>query len=249
MGLQTAGPIQIVPLHEPEAARVAAPPKAAKLTYRGGPLLSAVEVFNVFWGAAWTQQAQLKSDLDGFFDYVLTSPLMDQLAEYSVPGTPIGQGRRTGSIIVSPPDPAASVTDVDVQRMLQDQIAANAAFPKAGPNTLYFVYLPSGVSVSLGGSSSCQSFCGYHDAIGGKVFYSVMPAPDCSGCLGGVSAFEALTSTSSHELCEAVTDPVPGQGWYDDSNGEIGDICAWQTRKLGGFNVQLEWSNRAGACQ
>jgi len=44
--------------------------------------------------------------------------------------------------------------------MLQDQISTNPAFPQAGLNSLYFVYLPSGVTVSLGGSSSCQAFCG-----------------------------------------------------------------------------------------
>jgi hypothetical protein len=59
---------------------------------------------------------------------------------------------------------------------------------------------------------------------------------------------DALTSTSSHELCEAATDPVPGQGWSDDVNGEIGDICAWKTKKVGSWTVQMEWSNRQGAC-
>ena len=41
---------------------------------------------------------------------------------------------------------------------------------------------------------------------------------------------------------------MPGEGWYDDQYGEIGDICAWQTRELGNYTVQLEWSNRQGAC-
>jgi hypothetical protein len=49
-------------------------------------------------------------------------------------------------------------------------------------------------------------------------------------------------------LCEAITDPIPGQGWYDDTNGEIGDICAWQTKKIGNYTVQLEWSNSANRC-
>jgi hypothetical protein len=49
-------------------------------------------------------------------------------------------------------------------------------------------------------------------------------------------------------LCEAITDPVPGQGWYDDTHGEIGDICAWQTKSVGPYTVQLEWSNKAGQC-
>ena len=57
-----------------------------------------------------------------------------------------------------------------------------------------------------------------------------------------------LTSTSSHELCEAITDAIPGQGWYDDSKGEIGDICAWKTKTVGKYTVQLEWSNKANTC-
>jgi hypothetical protein len=92
------------------------------------------------------------------------------------------------------------------------------------------------------------NFCGYHSDIDGKIFYAVMPYPDCAGCTGGMVALDALTTASSHELCEAITDPIPGQGWYDDQNGEIGDICAWQTKRLGPYTVQLEWSNTAGRC-
>jgi len=112
---------------------------------------------------------------------------------------------------------------------------------------LYFIYLDPGVVSIMGGSKSCSSYCGYHDAVG-KVYYAVMPYPSCTGCLGGLSAFDALTVTSSHELCEAITDPVPGSGWYDDDNGEIGDICAWHFKKVAGYNVQLEWSNAHNKC-
>jgi hypothetical protein len=65
---------------------------------------------------------------------------------------------------------------------------------------------------------------------------------------GSFAQLDALTSTTSHELCEAITDPIPGEGWYDDANGEIGDICAWKTKKLGNYTVQLEWSNRGDKC-
>src|SRR5260370_9533801 len=75
-----------------------------------------------------------------------------------------------------------------------------------------------------------------------------MRYPGCSGCTGGLAVLDALTSTTSHELCEAITDPIPGQGWYEDNNGEIGDICAWKTRKLGNYTIQLEWSTKAGSC-
>jgi hypothetical protein len=126
--------------------------------------------------------------------------------------------------------------------------AAGGAVPKPSGNTLYFLYLPPGVRVVQGGSASCTAFCGYHNDIGGQLFYAVMPYPGCQGCTGGFSVLDALTSTSSHELCEAITDPVPGRGWYDDHNGEIGDICAWKTKKLGPWTVQLEWSNQHQSC-
>src|SRR6185312_10360249 len=63
------------------------------------------------------------------------------------------------------------------------------------------------------------------------------------GCAGGLALLDALTSTSSHELCEAITDPVPGDGWYDDQNGEIGDICA-RGRPAGSATTRCSSSGR-----
>jgi len=241
-------PIRVVPLH-PGAARLAAPPPAAKLTYRQGPLLTSVQVFTIFWGAAWQQapQSDLLTKLNAFFDFILASELIDQLGEYSVTGQKIGHGVLIGTNTFVAEAPGKSVQDSAIQQMIQTQISAGA-FPAATPNTLYFVFLPPGVQVIQGGSASCKVFCGYHDAINNNIFYAVMPYPGCAGCLGGLVDFDALTSTTSHELCEAITDPIPGQGWYDDNNGEIGDICAWKTRILGGYTIQLEWSNKSNTC-
>ena len=240
-------PIRIVPLCLPDT--LAAAP-AARLTYRNGPLISAVEVFTIFWGREWktAPQSALIGQLNGFFDFVLGSPLMDQLTEYNVPKYPIKHGRRIGTATITTPAPGTSVTDGAIQAMLREQTTKGKPIPKPTANTLYFIFVPPGVRVVLGGSASCQAFCGYHNAISGKSFYAVMPYPGCSGCIGSLTAFDALTSISSHELCEAITDPVPGQGWYDDLNGEIGDICAWQTKKIGNYTVQLEWSNKARRC-
>lgn len=244
---KTKHPIRVVPMH-PGAMRVAEA-AAAQLTYRGGLLLTAVEVFTIFWGAAWQDAANspVMTKMNQFFDYILTSQLMDQLNEYSVDGQSIGHGSRTGTTVITSPAPGTSVQDSDIQNMIGQGIG-DETLPATTPNTLYFVFLPNGVQVVQGGSASCQVFCGYHDTFGDGIYYAVMPYPGCSGCLGGLTAADALTSTSSHELCEAITDPVPGQSWYDDANGEIGDICAWKTKKLGDYLVQLEWSNKAGAC-
>jgi hypothetical protein len=244
-------PMNVVPLFVPRDAEFLeqAPTTPPQLTYRGGPLLAAVKIYTIFWGSAWKQPANLQTanSLNDFFTFLVTSPLIDQLAEYNIPGTSIGHGSFLGSLTVTAKDPASTVADSDIQTLIQNLIAAGS-IPASDPNTLYFVYLPSGVEVDQGGDASCKVFCGYHDAIADKTFYAVMPFPDCTGCLGGLTAFNALTGTSSHEFCEAVTDPIPGQGWYDDNNGEIGDICAWKFKQLGKYTVQLEWSNKANSC-
>jgi hypothetical protein len=237
-------PIRIVPMHPVKAA--AASPQ---LTYRNGALLTNVEVFTLFWGSGWQKApaSGLISQINDFFTYIVASPLIDQLSEYSVSGKTIGHGKFTGTLTVTSPDPGSSVQDSDIQSMVQRQIDSGA-IPKPGPNTLYVVYVESGVTVEQGGSASCKSFCGYHDSFGAQIYYGVLPYPDCSGCTGGQDVFSALTVTTSHELCEAITDPVPGEGWYDDTNGEIGDICAWKTKTVGKYMVQQEWSNKAGQC-
>src|SRR5690348_12376126 len=114
--MRPPSPIRIVPLRTDALAPVA----TARLTYRGGPLLSSAQVFLFFWGDMWPQepQATLMKTVSDFFDYVLTSPLMDQLAEYDVQGYTIGHGARTGAIAVTTAPPA-SVADADVVRFVR----------------------------------------------------------------------------------------------------------------------------------
>ncbi len=241
--------IRVVPMALPDEL-AAAPTSAPKLTYRGGALLASVEVFTTFWGSAWEQgqRAQALTRIDEFFQFVLSSALIDQLDEYSVPGYKIGHGRLLGTAPVPDMRFGASISDGAIRHRLQHLILTDKRYPQPSANTLYFIYLPPGVAVVQGGGRSCQVFCGYHDSINGKIFYAVMPWPGCGGCTGSLQPIDALTSTSSHELCEAITDAVPPHGWYDDAHGEIGDICAWKTKQLGGYTVQLEWSNSAGKC-
>lgn len=241
--------VRIVPLASPEVMQRASARQAAHLIYNNGALIAEAQVFTVFWGKAWqqTSMASLISEVNRFFDFILTSALIDQLREYSVPQFQIGHGKHIGTLTLAKPDVNKSVDDSAIQKMISEQISAGK-LPPSNPNIIYFVFLPSGVTVTQSGSASCKVFCGYHDAITNDVFYAVMPFPDCSGCSSGLPTFDALTVTASHELCEAITDPIPGQGWYDNQNGEIGDICAWQTKKIGQYTVQKEWSNQTGSC-
>src|SRR5215470_6780294 len=188
-----------------------------QLTYRGGPLIANVQVTTIFWGSAWTTDP-LRAQLDAFFDFVVTSSLIDQLAEYNVPGFTIGHGSHPASLVV-PSDPPAALDDSQIQSFVASQISSGAV-PAQNANSLYFVFVPSGVTVTLQGQSSCKAFCGYHDTPDGKLFYAVVPYANCQGCQFTPSVFDSMTVIASHELCEAITDPVPGQGWYDDAHGE-----------------------------
>jgi len=268
--LQPGEHIRVVPLHHPKPSvaiedlartrrewedsdlfdgKPHAVPASAHLSYNGGPLIPNVQVFTIFWGKLWgstSSSQQMMADLNQFFTRILVSPLLDQLKEYNVSGQAIGHGSFMGTKVISANAPKHSISDSAISAQLRKWIKAKTV-PANNKNSLYFIYLDPGIVSVMGGARSCQNYCGYHNNAG-KVYYAVMPYPTCNGCLGNMQAFDALTGTSSHELCEAITDPVPGAGWYDQTNGEIGDICAWNFKKVTGYTVQLEWSNAQNKC-
>jgi len=142
---------------------------------------------------------------------------------------------------------ASRISDSQIQSYLASLFSHGLETPSA--STLYGVYFPHGMRISLQGGSSCTSFCGYHSHFsynGTLIKYAVFPYADCSGCsLSGLSVADMLTIVTSHEIREAVTDSL-GTAWYDRSGYEADDKCAWhnlyQTTN-GGFWVQPEFSN------
>jgi hypothetical protein len=228
-----------------------AAPASGRLVYNGGLILESVKVYTIFLGNFWEQSPGIApNQINSFFTDILTSPLMDQLEQYNTNGYTIGHGSLIGTSTITNVTIGSTITDGQIQHILEQAIVDHTV-PVPDQQTLYFLYIPEGVKVSAFGSGSCTSFCGYHDCFNTNptIYYAVMPYPSCDGCVGGLQPFDALTSTSSHELVEAITDPVPGQGFYDNGdNEEIGDLCAWKTKKVGNYTVQLEWSNTDNAC-
>ncbi|KAJ3267614.1 hypothetical protein HDV01_004661, partial [Terramyces sp. JEL0728] len=53
-------------------------------------------------------------------------------------------------------------------------------------------------------------------------------ANDCSAFCAADTLFNNICIFASHELVEAIVDPIPSQSWYDNVNGEIADPCQGQ---------------------
>jgi hypothetical protein len=161
-----------LPLHDLGQPRaITAPLTNPRLSYYGGPLLANVEVYTIFWGAHWTTAPlnALMTQINTFFNAILVSPMIDQLAEYSIAGFNIGHGHLIGSKAISTGAPTAGVTDTAIRTQLKAWIKAGIV-PPQNANTLYFIYTEPNISVVMGGHKSCASFCGYHNSITCELF-------------------------------------------------------------------------------
>ena len=141
---------------------------------------------------------------------------------------------------------AGMIKDSAIRSYLKALFDANKVV--VDENTLYGIYFPPGMKVSLQGNS-CTTFCGYHSHFvynGLHIKYAAFPYLNCSACkLSTLTVADMLTIVTSHEVREAVTDPQLN-AWYDGSGYEADDKCAWHNlyqMAAGSFWVQPEYSN------
>lgn len=187
----------------------------------------------------------------------------------------IGAGSFVGQYTITP-SVTGTVDDSQIQSEIAAQIQAGhlpaPTTDSAGnTNTYYAIFFPHGTTITQGGSSSCVAggFCAYHGTIsnagGHEVYYGVhpdmQPGSGCDTGCGSSTAFGNYTSVASHEMVETITDAEvglattygPPLAWYDNTNGEIGDICNANQGTFTGsdgvtYTIQNEWSNSQGAC-
>lgn len=247
----------------------------SKLLYYGGPVISNVKVYAVYWGAS--VDAGLQKNIGGFYKAVSNSTHMDWLTEYNTginavdgrKGTAqtIGRGTYGGDYLITPAVTKTDLNDTDIQAELVNQIT-NKVLPAPDENSLYMIYFPAGVSITIENQTSCSTFCAYHNGFAsskfGSVFYGVIPDLQSGGCNFGCAlagdSFQANTIISSHEFFEAVSDPFPTPGnqpaypqaWNTSDGQEIGDLCASSSGQLttasDTFMIQGEWDNASNSC-
>src|SRR6478609_777330 len=230
-----------VPWRDPNTSGGAigfAAPAGAHLTYRGGPIISNVQVVQVLYGSGSynAQVAGTTSPTMGQFYGDITgsgSGLTSLMQQYNTnisggTGQVFGNGTFGGlfQIVPAAGNNGSTITDAQIQSEILSQITAghlpapvNDAL--GNPNTLYMIFFPPGKTITQGGSSSCVAggFCAYHGTTSNTfntkhVLYGVMPdmqaGSGCSTGCGSSSVFGNYTSVTSHELSEAMTDAQVG---------------------------------------
>jgi MYXO-CTERM domain-containing protein len=232
-----------------------AQPNAAgcQLSYGGGPMLQNVKVFDVFYNQGNTYRDMLSA----YYTAITASAHFDWLSEYNAGSYKIGRGTFLGYYEDTNSATTKKTIDDSAMGAYLDGLISAGKIPAPDDNTIYQIYFPAAVTITLQGKLSCNYFCAYHsgwDHGNQHARYSVIPdvtmAPCKGGCGSSTTQFNNLTSVSSHELIEAVTDPDGNSAWVDTTSGcgEIGDICNAQQGTVAGYTVQKEWSNKNNAC-
>jgi hypothetical protein len=227
-----------------EAPHIAQP----RLESLGGETLATPRIQPIFF----TNDSAMQGQVESFLNQLSTSTYWTETtSEYGVGALTI-----LPTIVETLPAPTS---DAALQTYLATQLDGHHAGWTYDPQTIYSVFLPTGVVLSTPFGTSCKSFGAYHDeaigTTGQSIVYALMPR-----CQGGL---DTLTASTSHEFIEAATDPhvqtAPAFGAADPNHAiwgivpgaETGDWCefvnAAYARLVGNFVVQRTWSNASAA--
>jgi serine protease len=135
--------------------------------------------------------------------------------------------------------------------------------------TYYIIMSPHGTDPD-GYQSPTTGYCAWHNltnASNGAIAYSNQPynMDMGAGCgvnfvnSGSAGTLDGFTMTLGHEWHEMMSDEIPGAAWYNSTNGENSDECAWiaagspggaanVTMGTGTFTEQASWSNDTNSC-
>src|ERR1700676_4782866 len=152
-------PVHVVRMGRPRAAANTCS-FAPHVTYYGGPVMSNVQVYAVFWGP--NVNSETLSKIGGFFTDITNSSYHDILSEYNTVGKGpptsnqvIGRGSFAGQTTITPSlcntTAACTVDDTQIQAEVISQITAGhlpkPAVDSGGKvNTLYMIYFPPNIT-------------------------------------------------------------------------------------------------------
>jgi hypothetical protein len=214
---------------------VLAHPQIVTVTFSGDPLADSIEA----WG-----------------DWVVGSAWLAAVgADYGV-----GAGQHLAKVRLAQAAPAQAA-QADIQAFVSARIA-DGSFPAPRQDVLYVLYYPASTMLAHKTDVYCQDFSGYHNATsaqGTLVPFAVVGR--CATFWIGLSEWQNVQRTASHELIEAATDPalafdIATAADRDAAQalraavgeGEVGDVCTGTVIDVeSGFVAQRSWSNAAAA--
>ncbi len=256
--------------------------RCTAVTYQGGPVIPNADIISVYLGAP---DSTFAASMDHFYSEIQRDGrYLQWLSEYSTPTQTIGSGTFAGSFVL--PAPGGTSDQAGIGAYLDHQIHIGA-LPQTSANTIYMVHVAPSVPVISGpailgipaGAAPGQGWCAMHlsyiSPATGRGFstpaivYAVLPNTPSCGQDMATQTFEA-----SHELIEAITDPMVavfseqffsygfGQGaigWTDPTRSsffnpsEIADLCNGGSKFLvtspvDAFVVSTGFSNSRRTC-
>jgi len=216
-----------------------------QLDDHGGAVVANAAYQPIFYNSATA--AVLQAGIDNMVDNFSNSdPGMKVITQYSKGGYTISPSLTHVADFVDEQPAPRRISDSQVQKYLANLFSSNRVI--ANGFTIYGVYLPQGTQSTLGQYRACVNYCAYHSHFsynGQTILYAVYPFDDCGNCTpGGKTVLDVETIVTSHEIREAITDPV--DAWWESASGyEADDKCAWRNlyQLTGGAWVQPEYSN------
>ncbi len=238
------------------------------LVYYGGPVISSVQVYVIHWGGR--TNVRYAQQIEEFYQGIVGTKWFNSMNQYKV-----GSGKYSGSYSFDDAQ-KGGLTQNQIQGGLTDLINAGHIVPSPNANTYFAIHFAPG----YGPGDLCpfnKNFdaCAWHSSLqfysntGIKVYaYGVIPdiSGICSICSfsQAYDIFKGTCAAASHELAEAVTDPIARvsptyryTGWFDPEHnsqgGENADICNPLAADILGTNskvytVSAIWSDKDNSC-
>ncbi len=220
-----------------------------------GKIVSKAKVYTIFWGQQTDFPSDTKSAMPRLFGGLNGSGYLATIDEYMRGGTASVTYVRSFDDPSAAPtvDPTPQVILAEVRKVLRrahvaaDTNAVYLVFSSTMPNVDYCAWHASGfvqgiqTQVAYIPNSAASSTCYPTDNYTNVTPYSF--------------GTRSLADNATHELLEAMTDPVPGTSWVDAQSNEVGDKCDFIYSTpvvLGGassvWQLQSQWSNRSHSC-
>eukprot|EP01124_Arcella_intermedia_P022512 TRINITY_DN3368_c0_g1_i1.p1 TRINITY_DN3368_c0_g1~~TRINITY_DN3368_c0_g1_i1.p1 ORF type:complete len:284 (+),score=-4.51 TRINITY_DN3368_c0_g1_i1:22-873(+) len=191
----------------------------------GGPVLKHTKVVPIYWNSA----VPFISEYTTLYKYSLhkRTRWLRGLFQYGE----ISHGTVHSNFVDNQPVGAEPVTNEEIQEYLI-YLILNKKVEQPDENTYYALHFPGDLVVTSGIGDSCTDWCAYHSSFiwaGRAIVYGVVPyCPMCGG-----SPLDAQLNSASHELVEAMTNPLVGNApsvgpplaWESLTAGEVADLC------------------------